>query len=113
MALPGAKRTLNITIPLIKTTIAGPVGSFVARELAAVPQIPDIAPKRAESVTITQSLLVHCLAATAGAISMALIRITPTVCKPVIIAITIIKDNNRFSLYAGKPRLLAYSASKI
>jgi len=98
---------------LIKTTIAGPVGSFVIRELAAVPKIPDIAPKNAERVTMIQNLLVHCLAATAGAINMALIRITPTVCSPIIIAITIKKDNSRFNLCAGKPRVLAYSESKI
>jgi len=54
--------------------MVGPVGSFGVNELTAVPVIPDNAPNAAESTTMTLSLFVHCRAATAGAISMALIN---------------------------------------
>ncbi len=96
---------LMITMTLTQTTIAGPVGSFGTRELAAVPEMPDTAPKSAESVTMTHSLLVHWRAATAGVISMALMRITPTVCNPIMIASTTINDSRRFSFFGEKPRL--------
>lgn len=64
---------------LTQTTMAGPVGILGIKELAVVPKIPERAPKNADKATIRPSLWVHCLAATAGAMSMALIRITPTV----------------------------------
>ena len=68
---------LITTIILIIITITGPVGKLLSLILIKVPSRPDIQPKKAAKITIIESLSVHCRAATAGEISIALINITP------------------------------------
>jgi ABC-type Mn2+/Zn2+ transport system permease subunit len=75
-------------IKLKQTTIIGPVGSPAAVLLAIAPPIPAVAPNAAASATITPRRFVHWRAAAAGATTIALIKITPTVCSPATIAIT-------------------------
>lgn len=58
--------------------MAGPVGILGMRELAVVPIAEDSAPMTADRRIIGSRRRVHCLAATAGAMSMALMRIMPT-----------------------------------
>ena len=103
---------------LIKTNkdmimdITGPVGSFSKLELMIVPVILDNPPKKPADITITDNFCVHCLAAAAGAISMELINITPTVCIPIIIQITINIDKNVPVVLDENPIISAYSGSK-
>ena len=60
-------------------TITGPVDKLFWLALTAVPNTPENVPKIAAKNTILDKLLVHCLAAAAGAKSIALIKTTPTV----------------------------------
>ena len=64
-------------------------------------------------MTITDSLFVHCLAATAGEIIIALINITPAACIPIITVITI-RTEMRISIFLlGKPKVFANSESNV
>jgi manganese/zinc/iron transport system permease protein len=58
-------------------------------------------------VTATAKLLVHCLAAAAGANNIALIKTTPTVCSPITIAKTIKKVIKISINFVLNPRVLA------
>ena len=97
---------------LISITITGPVGKSLLLILTAVPINPERPPKIPARTTITESLSVHCLAATAGEIIMALISITPAACIPIITVITIKNDINNPIAFAGNPNVLAKSTSK-
>ena len=75
----GARKSDKRTTRLITSTIVGPVGSFSTRLLTTAPDIPDTAPNNAARSTMKESLFVHWRAATAGAMTIALISTTPTV----------------------------------
>ena len=92
--------------------MTGPVGNFSKLELIIVPAVLDNPPKKPASNTITDNFCVHCLAAAAGAISIELINITPTVCIPIIIQITINTDKNVPVILGENPIISAYSGSK-
>ncbi len=55
-----------------------------------------MAPNIEDKTIIIDNLSVHCLLATAGAISMALISTTPTLWSPTITAITINVVKNKY-----------------
>lgn len=101
-------KTSNETI----TAITGPVGNFSKLELIIVPVILDNPPKKPASSTITDNFCVHCLAAAAGAISIELMSITPTVWIPIIMQTTISTDKNVPVFLDEKPIISAYSGSK-
>ena len=81
----------NTTKTEATRTITGPVERLFSLALLAVPKTPENIPKKAANRIITLNLSVHCLAAAAGANSMALMSTTPTVCNPITIASTIKK----------------------
>ena len=52
-------------------------------------------PNSAASTTMCSSRLVHCRAATAGAITIAAIRTTPTICRPTTTASAMVSGQDR------------------
>ena len=93
--------------------MTGPVGILVLPMLLKIaPAIPENAPKMPAKIAMISSLFVHCLAATAGATSNALIKTTPTVSKPATITITNNKESKTSIKKTGKPRLWAKDRSK-
>ena len=103
----GASKRPGITKKDNATTMAGPVGILGIRELAVVPIAEDSAPMTADRRIIGSRRLVHCLAATAGAMSMALMRIMPTAWMERRTVIVARKERNTFSLPRGNPRTAA------
>ena len=108
----GAKIKLSSTKALSTSTTDGPVGILRIDELTSVPKRPDTPPKNPAKTTMTDRRSVHCRAPTAGEINMALIKITPTVCKPATTANTVIKTKSRLMRLVEKPKLSAYSGLK-
>ena len=103
----GEKTKETTTKKLATNTITGPVERLSWLALIAVPKTPENAPIKAARKTITAKLLVHCLAAAAGASNIALIKTTPTVCSPITIAKTIKKVIKISINFVLNPRVLA------
>lgn len=74
----GANRNEIVTIKIETSTIRGPVGRSGAKDDIPVPATPDRSPNRDAKIAIAPSRSVHCRAAAAGAMSIALISTTPT-----------------------------------
>ncbi len=98
-----------ITITVAVKITNGPVGRRASLTLNNAPIIPDSAPNSAASSNITPKRSVHCRAAAAGAISIAAISTTPTVCKPISTAMTIKDVSKMLNRPVGKPSVDAKS----
>ena len=101
------------TMKLMMMTMLGPVGIWLMLLLINTPDILAIVLNRQAMMIMIWSWLVHCLAATPGAMMSALIKITPTVCRPM----TMVKTNSRVSknsrLLTGKPNVFMKFRSKL
>jgi hypothetical protein len=102
-----------ITMTVAESTMVGPVGMCAAVPLSSVPLTPATAPNAAASTTITPSELVHCRAAAAGAMTMALISTTPTVWSPMTMAMTRNVVSRTSMVRMGMPWDAPYSGSKL
>ena len=91
-------------MPLTQRIMVGPVGIFFTRLLVNAPEIPAVAPNRADRVTMTHMRSVHWRAAATGATIMALMRTTPTVCRPMMMATTSSTVRKLSNRRTGNPR---------
>ena len=98
-----------ITIQVTTIIMTGPVGTRDPSELSIVPTMPAAAPNNADNKVITDKRSVHCLAATAGEMSIALINTTPTLCKPMTMDNTTSPVKKTSNSFTENPRLAAYS----
>jgi hypothetical protein len=98
---------------LMDRTMVGPVERPAPVLLISAPTTPASAPNSPDSGTIRPRRCVHCRAATAGATTIALINTTPTVCRPTTMAATNRVVSSTSSARTGRPRLAAYSGSKL
>ena len=98
---------------LIKTKIPdtniinGPVGKVASNVEIILPIAPEIPPIIADKRVTIDNFLLHCLAATGGITNIAVIRITPAICIPIITLITIIVETKKFILLLFIPRVFA------
>ena len=98
---------------VITITMTGPVDIPSAVLLIIDPIIPLMPPKIAERTNMLFKLEIHCLAAAAGAINMATIRTTPTVCSPITTATTITDVSKALRYLVGNPKLCPKALSNV
>ena len=72
-----------------------------------LPIAPEIPPIIADKRLTTDSFLLHCFAATGGITNIAVIKITPAICIPIITFITIIVETKKFILLLSIPSVFA------
>ena len=83
--------------------ISGPVDSPRAVALITAPIMPAAMPNSAASATMRSEPRVHWRAATAGAMIIAAIRTTPTICSPTTTASAIMTVSTTSSASTGRP----------
>ena len=96
----------------IASTISGPVDSPRPAALTTAPDTPASVPNSADSTTMAPRLRVHCRAAVAGAMIMAVISTTPTICNPTTTARATMAVIAASSARTGSPSEAAKPGSK-
>ena len=98
---------------VIVITITGPVDIPSVVLLIIEPIIPLMPPNIAERISMLFRLDIHWRAAAAGAMSIATIRTTPTVFRPMTTATTITDVSKALRYLVGKPKLCPNALSNV